>query len=177
MPNVVTEMLTRDLQESLGSAEGMIFVSYEGLSMSENEELRNEIATKSGAEFRMLRNKLAKRVLAERGIELSDDVLKGNVALASGTAEATLGAAKVLTTPKLKKSGKVIVKAGMLEGRVLGATDAAALADVPDQDTLRAMMLGVISGPARSLASVIAAPGSALARVIQAHADTGEDAS
>ena len=84
MPNVVTEMLTRDLQESLGSAEGMIFVSYEGLSMSENEELRNEIATKSGAEFRMLRNKLA---------------------------------------------------------------------------------------------SVIAAPGSALARVIQAHADTGEDAS
>ena len=52
-----------------------------------------------------------------------------------------------------------------------------ALADVPDQDTLRAMMLGVISGPARSLASVIAAPGSALARVIQAHADTGEDAS
>ena len=176
MPNVVTEMLTRDLTDTFSSAEGMIFVSYQGLSMPENEALRNAIAEKSGATFRVVRNKLAQRVLTEQGYDLPTDVLKGNVAVISGTTEATIGAAKILTEPKLKKAGKVQVKAGMLEGKVLGASDAAALADVPDQDTLRAMMLGVISGPARSLASLVAAPGGALARVIQAHVDTGENA-
>ena len=48
-----------------------------------------------------------------------------------------------------------------------------ALADVPDRDTLNAMLLGAISGPARSLASLVAAPGGAMARVLQARVDAG----
>ena len=53
----------------------------------------------------------------------------------------------------------------------LDAGQAGQLADIPDQDSLRGMLLGVISGPARGLACVINAVPSAVARVLAAHAD------
>ena len=40
--------------------------------------------------------------------------------------------------------------------------------------TLQAMLLGALSGPARSLATVLDANQSSLARVLQARADQGE---
>jgi len=53
----------------------------------------------------------------------------------------------------------------------MGAAEAAALADLPDRDTVNAMLLGVISGPARGLATILNAVPSSVARVIQAKAD------
>ena len=76
----------------------------------------------------------------------------------------------------VKKLKKTAIKGGLLEGEVLDASQALALADLPDRDTLRAQMLGVISGPARGLACVINAVPAATARVIQAHADELEKA-
>ena len=51
------------------------------------------------------------------------------------------------------------------------ADDAAALAKLPSKDQLRAQILGCLSGPARGLVTVLAGPGSGLARVIQARID------
>ena len=175
MPNIVNEMATRQLNRVFDEAEGMVLVSFGGLTMVENESLRGDLAEK-GVQVVMLRNRLAKIVLKERGLEFPDEVFKGNCAVAYGSTEETISAAKVLTAKEVKKAGKVSVKAGVLEGVVLDAGEAAALADVPDRATLQAQLLGVISGPARSLASVINAVPSSVARVIQAHADSGDEA-
>ena len=113
----------------------------------------------------------AKLALKDRGLEAPEDLLKGNVAVAWGDAEAAIGVAKAVTESPLKKAGKVGMRGGVLEGNVLGASDAAALADVPDRPTLQAKLLGVISGPARSLVTVLDANQSGLARVIQARID------
>jgi len=125
----------------------------------------------------MVRNTLAKRALQSAGIEIPDDVFQGNIAIACGGAEEAIHAAKVLTEPAVKKAGKVEVKAGMLQGNVLSAGDAAALANIPDRDTLNSKILGCISGPARNLVSILSAPGGALARVVQAHVDAEGGAS
>ena len=45
------------------------------------------------------------------------------------------------------------------------------LSRMPDKQTLRAMLAGAIAGPARGVASILAAPGASLARVFQAHLD------
>ena len=171
MPNIVNKMVIREITSAFGSAEGMVVVSMAGLTVEESEALRGSVA-EGGASFRMVRNSLAKIALKENGIEIPEDVFQGNVAIAYGDAEQTIGAAKALTKTDLSKDGKVAVRAGMLAGSVLNASDAAALADVPDRDTLNAMLLGAIAGPARSLVSLLAAPGGAMARVINAHADS-----
>lgn len=170
MPNIVNKLIYSELSEAFSKAEGMVFFTMDGLTMEENEALRGEMATK-GAEVRMVRNRVAVKALAANDLTVENDVFKGNVAVAWGNAEAAIGVAKVVSDSPLKKAGKVGVRGGMLEGNVLNAGDAAALADVPDRPTLQAKLLGAISGPARGLAMVINGNQSALARVIQARID------
>lgn len=168
MPNLVSRMLVREMTRDIEGATGLVIVSFGGLNVGETEDLRGKLADQ-GAGFRMIRNKLARIVLAERGIELEGDALAGNTAIAFGTPEQVIGAAKVLSDPELKK--KVRFKAGLLEGQVLDAVSTAALADVPDRTTLNAQLLGVICGPPRALATVVAAVPAGAARVLQGRAD------
>ena len=170
MPNVVNRLVVQELTRAFGSAEGMLVVSFSGLTVKESEGLRNELA-KRGVQLRMVRNALARRVLAERGFELGPDVLIGNTAIAYGKAEAAIIAAKVLTTPDIKKAGKITIRAGVLEGRLLGARDAASLAAVPDRTTLNGRIVGCIVGPSRGLVGALNALPSSLVRLLQARAE------
>ena len=174
MPNLVNKMVIRELEEEFKEADGMVVVAYSGLTVEENDDLRSKLAEKN-ARFKMVRNSLARRVLADRDIVFPDDAaLKGNTGIAYGDAEAAIGAAKVFNDKDVKKGGKVKFKGGMLEGNPLDAKSAKALADLPDRATLQAMLLGCIAGPARGLATVINQVPSSMARVIQAHVDDGE---
>lgn len=171
MPNIINEMIARELKDSYETADGMVFLSYNGVTVAENEKLRTELEEK-GVRLRMVRNRIARIVLCERGLEPPADLLKGNVVCVAGTAEDAINAAKVFKSSDLfKKAKKVTFRGGVLEGSFLGSDEAQALADLPGKDELRAMMLGVISGPARSLVGILHAPGSSLARVLQARID------
>lgn len=176
MTNLVNEMVVRDLTKEFGDVDAMLVVSLFGLDVPESESLRSSLAER-GVKFRMVRNKLTRRVLAERGIEFAAETFLGNTAIAYGDAESAIGAAKVFGAKEIKKAGKVTIKAGLLDGEVLDASSAAQLADIPDRDTLRAQLLSAISGPARALASVISAVPSATVRVIDARVEQGEGAS
>jgi len=171
MPNLVNEMIVRGMSEGVIQAEAMVVVTFGGLNVSETESIRGQVA-EAGASLRMVRNRLARLALAEKGIDLGDGILQGNVAIAWGDIEAVIGAAKVFASREVQKTKKVEFKAGLLDGEVLDASATASLADVPDRDTLYAQMLGVISGPARGLACVIQAVPSATARVLQARSDS-----
>jgi len=175
MPNFVNQMVARELEQEFEGCDGMVIVSFAGLSIVESEKLRNQLAEKSVG-FRMVQNRIAQRVLAARGLEFEAGTLKGNTAIAYGDTEAAISAAKVLTDREVKKLGKVTIKGGVLEGLALDAAAANALADLPDRNTLNAMLLGVISGPARALVCILNALPASVARVIQAHADTQPEA-
>lgn len=170
MPNLVNELTVKEYEASFGQADGLVLCTLDGLTVEESDALRGKLEER-GAGIRLVRNTLARKVLADRGHEFPADVTIGSTAIAWGTAEATVLAAKVLTEPELKKTGKVQLKAGLLEGNVLDASEAVQLADVPDRDTLNAQLLGVLQGPSRGLVSVIQGPLSALARVLQAKID------
>jgi len=173
MPNIVNRMVVREYADMLSGDTNLLVVSFHGLSMVDNEVVRGRLAEK-GAPFRMVRNNLVRRVLAEQGIELDAETLLGNTAITWGDPETLIGAAKVLTEKDVKKLG-IKLKAGFLDGQALSAAEAVQLADVPDKDSLRGMLLGVISGPARGLATVLNEVPSALARVLQARADEGSE--
>ena len=176
MPNIINQLIARELTANFADAEGMVFISAKGLTVAENESLRGELEEK-GVRLRMIRNRIARIVLCERGLEPPADLLKGNVACVAGSVEDAINAAKVIkASDAYKKAKKLQFRGGLLEGNFLDAAEALALADLPGRDELRAMMLGVISGPARSLVGILHAPGSSLARVLQAHADTEGDA-
>lgn len=174
MPNIVKRLICSELETAFAGIEGLLTVSFGGLTVAETEILRNGLAAK-GIGFRMVQNKLARRVLLEQGFEFPREALQGNTGIAYGDAEAAIGAAKIFSDPAVKKIGKVKITGGMLEANVLSAADAAQLADVPDRNTLRAMILGAISAPGRNLVCAINAVPGGLARVLQAHVDQGQE--
>jgi large subunit ribosomal protein L10 len=170
MPNLVNRIVVRELAAEIARAEAVLLVSFAGLTVAESETLRDQLAEK-GARLRMVRNVLARRVFAERGLEFAGDALAGNTAVAYGKVESVIGAAKILTSTEVKKAGKVRLKAGVLEGLALGPSDVAALAVMPDRKTLNAQLLGCISGPARGLVGALNALPASVARVLQARVD------
>jgi len=175
MPNLVNRLVVKELRRELGTAEGLVFVGFPGLTVKETEALRNALAKKNVG-LTMVRNSLARVVLAERGFEVGNDVLMGNTAIAFGDAEAAIHASKIFQAADVKKAGKVQIRAAVLEGKLLGAKDAVALADVPDRKTINGQLVGLlVSGP-RSLAMLLNALPSAEARVLQARADQLEKA-
>ncbi|MEZ5979801.1 MAG: 50S ribosomal protein L10 [Planctomycetota bacterium] len=174
MPSVLNEMLLRELTDSYEGKEGVFIISMTGLSMKENEGLRNQLA-EHGVGLRVVPNKLALRAFASVGLEFSKETFRGaSIGVATGSPEDAINAAKVVKASDVAKKGKVVIRGGALEGNVLGTSDALALADVPDKNTLRAKILGCLNGPAQNLASLIAAPGASLARVVNAHSEKAE---
>ncbi len=98
-------------------------------------------------------------------------MLAGNTAIAYGNAEAAIHASKIFQGADVKKAGKVQIRGGVLEGKLLGAKDTIALADVPDRKTLNGKLVSLlVSGP-RSLAMLLNAVPSAEARLLKARAD------
>lgn len=170
MPSIVNQLALADLNEFVAGGDSAVIVSLAGLDMPENEALRDKLA-ESGVRLRMVPNKLARRAFAGVGLEFPEEVFKGNIGVAVGGPEDAIAAAKAFTQPEVKKLGKVTVRAAALEKDVLDAANAVALAEVPDQDTLRSKILGCLSGPAQQLVALTAAPGGALARVLQAKVD------
>ena len=155
MPNIVNKMVVAELENEFKDAEGMVLVSFSGLSVEESDGLRGKLAEKN-VNFKMVRNSLARRVLADKNIEFPEaDALKGNTGVAYGDAEAAVDAAKIFNDKEVRKAGKVAFKGALLEGNALDAKSAKDLADLPDRDTLHAMLLGCIAGPARGLATCL----------------------
>lgn len=175
MPSLINRLIVRDLAAAFESADGLILVTYGGLTAVENETLRDQLAEK-GCEMRLVRNSLAHLVLKQRGFELASDALVGNTAVAFGSAEAVIHAAKTLNSAETKKLNKVKVRVGVLEGRLLSPADVVELGGVPDRPTLQAKILGCMSGPPRGLVTSMNAVPSALVRVLKARADQLEKA-
>src|SRR5262245_5921645 len=171
MASLINEIIVRQLSDEFTRAEGMVIVSLNGLTVRETEDLRTSLA-KDGVRLRVVRNRLAQLALKNRGLEPNAELFAGNVACAWGSTEDAVKIAKVVARKvkkaDRKKKNSLAFRGGFFEGNLLDAKGAAALAELPGKDELRAMMLGLISGPARSLATLIQGPGASLARVINA---------
>lgn len=173
MTSFVNEWMVKAYTGQLADREGIVLLSLDGLSVEETQLLRTEVR-KAGAEIRVTKNRLAKVALKEVGIDFDDTGWGGMCALLVGDTEATIGAAKAIEELwKKKPERKVHYRAAMLDGDVMNAEQAAGIAAMPDKNTLRAMMCGVINGPARSLASLLREVPASTARVLQARADQG----
>ena len=70
MPNLVNQMIVRQLKDELKESAGMVLVSFGGLDVLLTEDVRSKLAEK-GASLHMVRNKLLRRVLDEQGIQFA----------------------------------------------------------------------------------------------------------
>lgn len=165
--------LVAEVEEHLKKSDYVILTNYTGITVEETAELRAGLE-ENGAEFHVVKNSSLRVAAKALGLPDFGDDLNGPTAIIVG-GENSPGAAKVVTK-FFKEKKKVEVKSAVLQGKLLGADDIKALAELPSLDALRGQLLGLLSKPATMFVQVLNAPASDFVGVLQSkvRAENGE---
>lgn len=170
MPNVVNEILLADLQREFLKMGSCVVVEFGKLLPKQDLEIRGKLRA-AGIRYRVVRSRLASRAFASLKLDLST-ALSGRCGIAIAPKEGAIQAAKILREwIKKTKDAPLSIKGGVVEGAAYAGAAAQMIADLPDRNTVNTQIVSAISGPARSLASLVSAVAGGLARCIQAKVD------
>lgn len=157
------------LSERVKKAQVMLFADYRGLKVAEVTELRSKLREGESA-FKVVKNRLFKRVLKEQGLEQLEKYFTGPTAMATSDVD-PVSPAKTLVD-FAKGHEHLEVKGGYLEGKDLSPADIMALAKMPSREELLSRMLGSMNAPATNMAGVLAAVPRKLLYALNAIKDT-----
>jgi large subunit ribosomal protein L10 len=153
------DKLAADLQ----NVQNAVICTYNKLTVTQDFELRKAIRA-AGGKYGVVKNTIARR--ASQGTKLEDALakLKGVTSIAYTEGD-PVALAKVVTK-YTTDNPEFSVKAGVVEGRVVGLDEVKALATMPSKEEIFSKLLFLINAPAQRLATVINATGRDLAVVI-----------
>ncbi len=127
----------------VANAKAIVVAEYRGLEVGEMTELRAK-ARNAGIYFRVLKNTLVRRAVADTPYAVLSEHMVGP--LAYGIGSDPVAVAKVLND-FAKANDRFVVKAGAMGGKVMTSKDVAALANMPSREELLAKLLGTMQAP------------------------------
>ncbi len=140
-----------EVAEQIANANATILAEYRGLSVTQMTGLRTA-AKEAGVFVRIVKNTLARRVVAGSQFECLQDHLVGPLALA--TSEDPVAVAKVLSE-FAKQNDRLQIKVGAMNGAVLNSTEIAALAKLPGRDELLAKLVATMQAPVQKFVATL----------------------
>ena len=137
------------LAKKMKEAKIILLTDYRGINVADVTELRAELR-KSNSEYKVIKNNITKRALAEAGIEGLDELLEGPTAVIMNS-EDYLDAAKAIYN--FSKGNEFYkIKGGVIDGKVMTAEEIITLAKLPSRETLLSMLAGALLGNISKLA-------------------------
>ena len=161
-----------EVAEQIANANATILAEYRGLSVTQMTGLRTA-AKEAGVFVRIVKNTLARRVVAGSQFECLQDHLVGPLALA--TSEDPVAVAKVLSE-FAKQNDRLQIKVGAMNGAVLNSTEIAALAKLPGRDELLAKLVATMQAPVQKFVSTLKEVPSKWVRTLAAVRDSKQAA-
>jgi large subunit ribosomal protein L10 len=129
------------LKEEIEGSSALLLTEYRGLTVSEITELRRSLR-EGGARFAVIKNTLMRRALEGTDAAGLESLFEGPSAVAF-VQEDPVAAAKSVTAAS-KKFPTLTLKGGFVEGRVLDADQAIALADLDSREVMLSKVAGLI---------------------------------
>lgn len=156
-----------DIRDRFDRMTSAVFLDFTGMTVAEITRLRDQFRAK-GVEYKVLKNTLVKKALADQEWSKGlSSALKGMTGVAWSFEEPS--AAARIVGDFVKDNEKLKVKAGVLEGQVLSATQVTGqLAKLPSKDEARALLLATFNAPAESFVRLINAPGQQFVLLLSA---------
>lgn len=143
------KQVVNEISEKLKASKATILVDYRGLDVAAVTELRKQLR-EAGVEFKVYKNTLVRRAIAEVDMTELDDQIVGPTAIAFSN-EDVVAPAKVLNN-FAKENEALEIKTGVIEGNVVSLDEIKALADLPSREGLLSMLLSVLQAPMRNFA-------------------------
>lgn len=165
------EEMIKELSEKFARVKTAVVAEFSKVDVETVTKLRAKLRD-GKVEYKVLKNTLAKRAAKGTAVEAIAEDFVGPIALAISYDD-VVAPAKILSE-FIKDMETIKVKSAVVEGKRIDVNGVQALAKMPGLPELRAQILGMLNQPAGKLVRTIAAPGSQLARVMQAHADKSQ---
>lgn len=162
-----------EVRERLAGGTATVLTEYRGLSVTQLARLRAELR-KAGAEYKVVKNTLTRLAARDAGYDVPDEVLTGPTAV-TYCGDDPVAAAKALRAFS-RDHPALVVKGGILEGRVLDAAETMKLADLASREELLATLAGLMQAVVAQPARLALANLSKAARLFAALQQKREDA-
>lgn len=153
-----------ELTEQFSNSTAAVLTEYRGLTVKDLKALRRSLG--EDATYAVTKNTLTIIAAREAGIEGLDETLTGPTAIAFIRGD-------IATVAKglrdfAKANPLLVIKAGVLDGRVLDAEAVKKLADLESREVLLAKLAGAMNGNLAKAVGLFAAPLSQAARALGA---------
>ncbi|MBI4635127.1 MAG: 50S ribosomal protein L10 [Candidatus Rokubacteria bacterium] len=164
MPTQEKVAAVEQLKSRLEGVKAVVLTEYRGLTVQQLSELRKQLRAVS-AEYRVIKNRLARLAAAASGLEALNGHLTGPTGMVIAKDD-PVAVAKTLHA-FARANQALAIKAGFVEGHVLLAAALKALSELPSKDALRSQILGAIQGPLAQLVGLLMAPQRELVYVLE----------
>ena len=143
------------LTEQFKKAKAAMLVGFKGMTVSKDQELRNQLR-EAGGSYAVVKNTLARKASEGTVLEPARDQFKGVTAVALSSSD-PVGLSKAIA--KFSKANPEIFsfKVGIVEGKVVALKDVEAIASLPSKEELISKILFLINCQAQRLVTVISA--------------------
>jgi large subunit ribosomal protein L10 len=143
------------LTERFKNARAAMLVGFKGMTVSKDQELRNQLR-EAGGSYEVVKNTLARKASEGTVLEPAREQFKGVTAVALSSGD-PVGLSKAIA--KFSKANPEIFsfKVGIVEGKVVALKDVEAIASLPSKEELISKILFLINCQAQRLVTVISA--------------------
>jgi large subunit ribosomal protein L10 len=166
MPRAEKVERVAEIKERIGASDAILLTEYRGLTVADISELRRSLA-EGGASFAVVKNTLMRRAAEDSAMAGLGSLLLGPTAVAFVEGDAVAAAKKVVEA--IKRYPALVLKGGFMEGRMLSAADARALADLDSREVMLSMIAGLMKGEMSRAASMFQAAQSTFLSLLAAY--------
>jgi len=169
-----TEKIERvaELKAGIDGSDALLLTEYRGLTVSDITELRRSLA-EGGTRFAVVKNTLMQRAAADASIDDLEPMLEGPTAVAFIAGDPVAAAKKVVEAAK--KFPTLILKGGYMDGKVLSADEAKALADLEPREVMLSKIAGLLKGEMSRAASMFVSAQSKFLSLLEAYKEKVPD--
>lgn len=153
-----------EIRAGASGSEFVFLLDYSGLNVERITELRNKLHS-VGAQLRVVKNRLFKRVADELDWNEIVQILHGPTAAVSGDDD--VAAAKILRE-LASVDFRPVMKGGVIRGVFLTSKEIEELATLPTREVLLGICVGTIAAPMSQLVGVMSSKLSSLVRILKA---------
>jgi ribosomal protein L10 len=139
------QVLVDELHEKFSTATVSILMEFNGLGVSEMTELRQKLRGVKG-ELRVVKNTLARRAVEGTSMTATREAFQGPIAVTFGYAD-PVAPAKILKEFVDKRTDKLKVKIGVVEGQVLDSMGIKRVASLPKKEVLISDLMSRMQSP------------------------------
>ncbi len=167
MPNTEKIEKVAALKERIEGSQALLLTEYRGLSVHDATELRRSLADQ--ARFTVAKNTLLRLAATQAGLQGLEDLLRGPTAVAFVQGDVVATAKRLVEAAR--KFPALVIKGGFMDGKVLTAEEARALAELESREVMLSRIAGMMKAEMTRAASAFQALQSRFVGLMEALRD------